>query len=159
MVQVRKQMAVAAAPVVRTLRVVTAEQLAELSGAGLNEVLEQIRGPLAGAVVPIGHVSAEQFAAYAELTVDEVIAAARTELAGAVTKDHRLDLGSAAALAFMAEHPFARDDEDVPVVPDIAGDDYLAPAFAGEDIDSAHPVALTYLARCTGRVPSDTDFA
>jgi|GEM_PF-3076854 len=159
LVLVQQQMGVPAGdPVARTLRIVTAEQLAELSGAGLDDVLDQIRGPLAGAVVPIGHLSAEQFAAYAELTVDQVIAAAGAELAGAVTKDRLLDLGSATALAFMAAHPFARDNEDVPVVPQIAGDDFLAPAFIGEDIDSAHPVALVYLARCTGRVPTDADF-
>jgi len=106
-------------------------------------------------LVPIGHVSVAEFAARAGTDSDEVIAATAADLAPAVTASGRLDMAHSAALSFMAARPFKRDAKRDPIVPDVHGEGFLAPACVGKRIDADHPVCRVFLARCLGRIPDE----
>ncbi|HTQ05327.1 MAG TPA: hypothetical protein VMI54_15800 [Polyangiaceae bacterium] len=128
----------------------TYQEVAKRTGVSVEEV----RAGLAAAEIPAAHVDAEQLAFFAGCTVDEVFDAVDAgELSSAIRDTGYIDLSDQAVVAFAARRPFRDDLSDAP-------DAYLAPAMlSANQVDAAHPVAIIFMARCLGHVPSAAELA
>jgi hypothetical protein len=126
---------------------ITPQRLAKALGEPIEEIRRAIKDELASAVIPVEHVSVEEFALLAEAEVEEVLVACDGELGAAVVRCGRLNLVHSASLAFMAAHPFTFGDDGDPLIPDINGDGFLAPACVGDQVNLDHPRTRVLCAR------------
>jgi hypothetical protein len=106
---------------------------------------EDVERECPAALIPRSHLDVKTFAFYVGATVGAVVDAAEGALKPAVTPAGRLDLAHPASLQFAAQHPFGKTLPPTGI---------LAAAAIGDDIDLEHPVAIVFLARSWGRVPT-----
>ncbi len=132
----------------------TFQELADRVGMSVEDVRAQLEERCAEALIPDTHVDAEHLAFLAGCAVDDVLEAVDGgELSSAVRDTGYIDLKDKAVVAFVARYPFREDLADAPKT-------YLAPAMlSDEQVDIAHPIAVMFLARCLGRVPTPAELA
>ncbi len=68
-----------------------------------------------------------------------------------------IDLGHGATLAFLAKHPFARDADGDPVVPDAWRNEVDLDLVLGEMVDINDAIARAFIARARGRVLEESE--